>query len=213
MTYGFPVSVTDTATRGSRARLRALREPGPVRKASRPPSQPTQSGTTCGPPSGSTVARCATCGPATSARTASGTWAGPGTGAGVSVVMVVRPSGGRRLIGTRGRSRTSCQAWGVLTLPDPGKGKDQATRRRYTRPTGAGRFRPVRPGRGALARAAPPATDGVRRHARAKDRHDRGSTAPAPRPDRDAHAQRPGARQARRRHAGPVARAAHRRGG
>jgi hypothetical protein len=39
--------------------LRALREPGPVRNATRSPSTPIHTGTECGEPSGRIVARCA----------------------------------------------------------------------------------------------------------------------------------------------------------
>jgi len=42
-----------------RAMLRALREPGSVRNATRSPSMPIHTGTECGEPSGRTVAKCA----------------------------------------------------------------------------------------------------------------------------------------------------------
>jgi hypothetical protein len=53
---GWSWAVTEIATRGSAARLRALREPGPVRKAMRSPSMSTHTGTLCGEPSGISVA-------------------------------------------------------------------------------------------------------------------------------------------------------------
>ncbi len=54
---GLSGGVSESATRGSRRRLRALRESGPVRMAMRSPSGSTQTGTECGAPSGRTVAR------------------------------------------------------------------------------------------------------------------------------------------------------------
>src|SRR6478752_7555387 len=53
---GLSVGVSDRATRGSRRRLRALRERGPVRKTIWSPRVAIQSGTVWGEPSGSTVA-------------------------------------------------------------------------------------------------------------------------------------------------------------
>ena len=55
--YGCSWSVIENATRGSRARLRALREAGWVKKTTCSPSIPVHTGTECGAPLGSTVAR------------------------------------------------------------------------------------------------------------------------------------------------------------
>jgi hypothetical protein len=52
-----PSGAMDSATLGSRRRLRALRESGPVRKTIRSPWVPIHRGTVCGEPSGRTVAR------------------------------------------------------------------------------------------------------------------------------------------------------------
>src|SRR5215218_4393731 len=93
MTFGRSRSATERLTRGSRARLRALREPGEVRKRTRSSSVPTQIGTLWGPPSGRTVARWAMFGASSSARTSS-----------VSVVSFGR-SRVPQLIGARVRSR------------------------------------------------------------------------------------------------------------
>src|SRR5437870_4903563 len=59
----------EIATRGSRARFRALRLDSCVKKTIRPSSTPAQIGTVCGPPSGSVVARCAKFAPSNSSRT------------------------------------------------------------------------------------------------------------------------------------------------
>src|SRR4051794_19233615 len=56
---GLSTGVKDSATRGSRRRLRALRECGPVRKTILSSRVLTKIGTACGEPSGRTVARCA----------------------------------------------------------------------------------------------------------------------------------------------------------
>src|SRR5439155_17824506 len=85
--YGFARSTIEMATRGSRARLRALRELGWVKNAIRPSSKPTHTGTVCGDPSGSTVARWAKFGASSSARTSSGSSA---TRAGYVACMPVR---------------------------------------------------------------------------------------------------------------------------
>src|SRR3954453_17911400 len=69
--YGFWRSTTDSATRGSRATLRALRLVGCVKKTMRPSSRPAQIGTVCGEPSGRTVARWTKLGASNSARTSS----------------------------------------------------------------------------------------------------------------------------------------------
>ena len=55
--YGCSWSVIENATRGSRARLRALRDAGWVKNTTCSPSMPVQTGTECGAPLGSTVAR------------------------------------------------------------------------------------------------------------------------------------------------------------
>jgi hypothetical protein len=54
---GLSTGVIESATRGSRRRLRAFRESGPVRNAMCSPTVVTHSGIECGAPSGSTVAR------------------------------------------------------------------------------------------------------------------------------------------------------------
>jgi hypothetical protein len=56
MLNGLSYAVIEMATRGSPSRLRALREPGPVKKATWSRSSPIHTGTLCGAPSGSTVA-------------------------------------------------------------------------------------------------------------------------------------------------------------
>ena len=55
--YGFASSTTESATRGSRAMLRAFRERPCVKNAMRPSSRIAQTGIECGAPSGSSVAR------------------------------------------------------------------------------------------------------------------------------------------------------------
>src|SRR5215218_1750800 len=62
MWYGFSWETEESATRPSRSRLRALREPGWVKKAIRSPSIRHQTGTECGAPLGITVATCITFG-------------------------------------------------------------------------------------------------------------------------------------------------------
>jgi hypothetical protein len=53
------VAVERSGDEASGRRLRALRERSWVKNAIRSPSSVTQTGTLCGPPSGSTVALCA----------------------------------------------------------------------------------------------------------------------------------------------------------
>ena len=69
--YGCSWSTIEIATRGSAARLRALREPGWVKNAIRSPSSAIQTGTLCGAPLGSTVATWAKFARPSSARTLS----------------------------------------------------------------------------------------------------------------------------------------------
>src|SRR5262245_39155572 len=70
--YGRSWSTTEIATRGSRSTFRALRDPGWVKKTTRPSSMPTHTGTLCGEPSGSSVATCPKFRPASRPRTSSG---------------------------------------------------------------------------------------------------------------------------------------------
>src|SRR4051812_14213105 len=66
---GLSAAVSDSATRGSRRRLRAFCESGPVRETTWSPWVSTHSGTVCGEPSARTVARWATCVPSRWRRT------------------------------------------------------------------------------------------------------------------------------------------------
>src|SRR3954462_9715944 len=66
---GLSAGVRESATRGSRRRLRALREPGPVRMATWSPCVAIQTGTEWGAPSGRTLARWAIEVPSSTRRT------------------------------------------------------------------------------------------------------------------------------------------------
>ncbi len=71
MANGLSRAVIEIATRGSRLRLRPLRDVGPVMNTICSPSRPTHTGTLCGPPSGITVARWAVLGASSSWRRSS----------------------------------------------------------------------------------------------------------------------------------------------
>ena len=101
--YGSSWSVIEIATRGSAARLRALREPGWVKKAMRSPSSATQTGTLCGAPLGNTVATWAKFARWNSARTLSGSSAMPRIVAWQDAAHVAPRRGPRRLRARRGR--------------------------------------------------------------------------------------------------------------
>src|SRR5256714_3200061 len=70
--WGFSRSTAEIATRGSRSRFRAFRLPGWVKKTTWSPSTPIQTGTECGEPSGSVVARWAKLRASRSSRTSAG---------------------------------------------------------------------------------------------------------------------------------------------
>ena len=72
MWNGLSVAVSEIASRLSRSRLRAFRDPGPVRKTTWSPSVSTQTGTLCGAPSGSNVATWAVFLASRSVRTSAG---------------------------------------------------------------------------------------------------------------------------------------------